>query len=74
MMHLTSVAFMGTKRRAVLNEAMDEKLARVEDARLADEVVRYCAAGHAGEDEDLIEAQVLELPSHPPSIPSSSCT
>jgi Arc/MetJ-type ribon-helix-helix transcriptional regulator len=49
-----------------VREAMDEKLARVEDALLADEVARYCAAGHAAEDADLIEAQVLEPSSSPP--------
>jgi Arc/MetJ-type ribon-helix-helix transcriptional regulator len=46
-----------------VREAMDEKLARVEDALLADEIARYCAAGHAEEDADLIAAQVLEPPS-----------
>ena len=49
-----------------VREAMDEKLARVEDARLADEVARYCAAGHAAEDTDLIETQVLEPSSSRP--------
>ena len=49
-----------------VREAMAEKLARVEDARLADEVTRYCATGHAEEDADLIAAQVLERPSRPP--------
>jgi Arc/MetJ-type ribon-helix-helix transcriptional regulator len=43
-----------------VREAVDEKLARVEEALLADEVARYCAAGHAEEDAELIEAQVLE--------------
>lgn len=45
-----------------VREAVDEKLARVEDALLADEVVRYCAAGHGEEDADLIPAQSLEPP------------
>ena len=50
-----------------VREAVDEKLARVEDALLADEVVRYCAAGHADEDADLIAAQSLASP--PPRRP-----
>jgi Arc/MetJ-type ribon-helix-helix transcriptional regulator len=45
-----------------VREAMDEKLARVEEALLVDEVARYCAEGHAGEDADLITAQTVEQP------------
>ena len=51
-----------------VREAMDEKLARVEDALLTDEVARYCAAGHAEEDPELIPAQALE-PTPPPRRP-----
>lgn len=43
-----------------VREAMDEKLARLDEALLTDEVARYCAAGHAEEDTDLIAAQALE--------------
>jgi Arc/MetJ-type ribon-helix-helix transcriptional regulator len=41
-----------------VREALDEKLARVEDEVLADEVERYCAAGYANEDADLITASL----------------
>lgn len=40
-----------------VREAVDEKLARIDDALLEDEVARYCAAGHAAEDVELIGAQ-----------------
>ena len=43
-----------------VREAVHEKLARAEDALLEDEVARYCAAGHAGEDQDLIPAQAFD--------------
>ncbi len=43
-----------------VREAVDEKLARVEDALLVDEVARYCDAGHADEDTDLIAAQAFD--------------
>lgn len=43
-----------------VREAVDEKLARVEDALLEDEVARYCDAGHADEDADLIPAQAFD--------------
>ncbi len=42
-----------------VREAVDEKLARVEQDRVAEAVERYCAAGHAEEDLDLIDAQAL---------------
>lgn len=45
-----------------VREAMDDKLARLERELLADEVERYCAAGHAAEDEDLVVAQAFESP------------
>lgn len=35
------------------------KLERLEKARLAEAVKRYCAAGHALEDTDLIDAQAF---------------
>ncbi len=44
----------------LIREAVDEKLARLDDALLEDEVVRYCAAGHGDEDSDLIAAQAFE--------------
>jgi Arc/MetJ-type ribon-helix-helix transcriptional regulator len=43
-----------------VREAMDEKLARVEDELLADEVERYCAAGYASEDADLVAVQAID--------------
>jgi Arc/MetJ-type ribon-helix-helix transcriptional regulator len=43
-----------------VREALDEKLARVEEEVLADEVERYCAAGYANEDADLIAAQAID--------------
>jgi Arc/MetJ-type ribon-helix-helix transcriptional regulator len=46
-----------------VREAMDEKLARLDEALLTDEVARYCAAGHADEDPDLIASQAFEPPS-----------
>ena len=39
---------------------MDEKLQRIERERLAEAVERYCAAGHAVEDLDLIDAQAFD--------------
>ena len=42
-----------------VREAMDEKLQRVERERIAEAVERYCAAGHAAEDLDLIDAQAF---------------
>jgi len=43
-----------------LREAMAEKLARLRRRRVAEEVARYCAAGHADEDEDLISRQSFD--------------
>lgn len=48
-----------------VREAVAEKLARVEDELLEDEVARYCAAGHAGEDAELIPMQHLDAPPEP---------
>jgi Arc/MetJ-type ribon-helix-helix transcriptional regulator len=45
---------------AFLREAIDEKLARTRRARLAEQVARYCGAGHAEEDCDLIEWQAFD--------------
>jgi len=50
-----------------VREAVDEKLVRIEDAFLADEVARYCAEGHADEDADLIAAQAFDT--DPPDRP-----
>lgn len=49
-----------------VREAMDEKLRRIERERIAEAVERYCAAGHAAEDVDLIDVQAFEStqPSH----------
>jgi Arc/MetJ-type ribon-helix-helix transcriptional regulator len=43
-----------------LREAIDEKLDRLRRDLLAEEVARYCAEGHAGEDEGLIAAQAFD--------------
>lgn len=48
-----------------VREAVDEKLGRIEDALLADEVARYCDSGHADEDADLIVGQAFD-PAPPP--------
>ena len=48
-----------------VREALDEKLQRIERERIAEAVERYCAAGHAAEDLDLIDVQAFE--SKPPS-------
>ena len=42
-----------------VREAMDEKLQRIERERIAEAVERYCAAGHAVEDLDLVDAQAF---------------
>ena len=44
---------------AFVREAVEEKLERIEQGRLAEAVERYCAAGHADEDTDLITAQAF---------------
>jgi hypothetical protein len=41
---------------------MEDKLARVEQELLADEVERYCAAGHGTEDSELVMAQAFPTP------------
>lgn len=41
---------------AFVREAIDEKFTRMERTALAEQVERYCAAGHAAE-EDLIDFQ-----------------
>ena len=44
-----------------VREAMDEKLARLEQEMLVDEVARYCAGGHGRDDDrDLIAAQAFD--------------
>jgi len=43
-----------------VREALDEKLRRIEQDRIAEAVARYCAAGHADEDTDLIDAQAFD--------------
>lgn len=43
-----------------VREAVDEKLARIDDALLEDEVARYCAAGHADEDIELVTVQRVD--------------
>ena len=49
-----------------VREALDEKLARVEEEVLAGEVERYCAAGYAHEDADLIAPQAIDPAPEPP--------
>ncbi len=43
-----------------VREAIQEKLERVEQDRIAESVERYCASGHAAEDEDLIAEQAFD--------------
>lgn len=43
-----------------VREAVEEKLERLDEAGVAEAVKRYCAAGHADEDTDLIGQQGLE--------------
>ncbi|MFI5396904.1 MAG: hypothetical protein ACHQ9S_15310 [Candidatus Binatia bacterium] len=43
-----------------VREAMDEKLQRIEREQIAEAVERYCAAGHAVEDPDLIDVQAFD--------------
>ena len=43
-----------------VREAMDEKLQRIEQERIAEAVERYCVAGHAGEDIELINGQAFD--------------
>lgn len=49
-----------------VREAVGEKLLRLDQDRIAEAVERYCVAGHAAEDDDLIEHQALELPAVKP--------
>jgi Arc/MetJ-type ribon-helix-helix transcriptional regulator len=42
-----------------VREAVEEKLERIADSRIAEAVERYCAAGHDAEDMDLIGAQAF---------------
>jgi Arc/MetJ-type ribon-helix-helix transcriptional regulator len=44
-----------------VREAVDEKLERIEQDRIAEAVERYVAAGHANEDGDLIDAQAFDV-------------
>ena len=43
-----------------VREAMDEKLQRIEQERIAEAVEHYCAAGHADEDVELIDVQAFD--------------
>ncbi len=45
-----------------VREAMDEKLKRIEHELIGEAVERYCAAGHAAEDIELIGAQAFTRP------------
>jgi Arc/MetJ-type ribon-helix-helix transcriptional regulator len=45
---------------AFVREAIEEKLGRIEQDHVAEAVERYCAAGHADEDLELIAAQAIE--------------
>ena len=51
-----------------VREAMDEKLQRIERERIAEAVERYCAAGRAVEDLDLIDIQAFGSKSPPHKI------
>ncbi len=54
---------------AFVREAIEEKLGRIEQDRVAEAVERYCAAGHADEDLDLIAAQTVEPTRRSPTSP-----
>ena len=43
-----------------VREAVEEKLERVQQDYVAEAVTRYCAAGHAEEDGELIAAQAFQ--------------
>ncbi|MGH7856389.1 MAG: hypothetical protein ACREQY_03595 [Candidatus Binatia bacterium] len=43
-----------------VREAMEEKLRRLEQEQIADAVERYCAAGYADEDVELLGAQAFD--------------
>ena len=45
-----------------VREAMDEKLQRIEREQIGEAVERYCAAGHAAEDIELIGVQAFPRP------------
>jgi len=51
-----------------VREAVDEKLERIEQDRVAEAVERYCAAGYASEDTDLIEIQAFDAKRSPPRV------
>ncbi|MDB4983000.1 MAG: hypothetical protein JWM82_3752 [Myxococcales bacterium] len=44
---------------AFVREAISESLIRVGQARLAEQVARYCDAGHSEEDNELVAAQAF---------------
>jgi len=50
---------------AFVREAIEEKLGRIEQDRVAEAVERYCAAGHGGEDIDLIDVQAFAATRRP---------
>ncbi len=43
-----------------MREAVDDKLERLREARLGEQVARYAAAGHSDEDAELLAAQAFE--------------
>jgi Arc/MetJ-type ribon-helix-helix transcriptional regulator len=43
-----------------VREAVDEKLARLREARLGEQVAGYAAAGHSEEEPDLVAAQAFD--------------
>jgi len=57
---------------AFVREAIEEKPRRIEQDRVADAVERYCAAGHADEDLDLIATQAIEGSAGPEKPRASS--
>ncbi|MGH9360401.1 MAG: ribbon-helix-helix protein, CopG family [Thermoanaerobaculia bacterium] len=44
----------------LIREAIDEKLERVRQDLLAEQVATYCDCGFAGEDEELIDLQAFD--------------
>ena len=52
-----------------VREAMAEKLKHLRQQHLNEAVVRYCAAGYAGEDSEMIRAQALDDQPERPAQP-----
>ena len=49
-----------------MRQAVDEKLERLREARLGEQVARYSAAGHSEEDGDSVAAEAFDVPARRP--------